>query len=371
MFNSASSTNDELLFEERLPEFQTHRQVIITVWLLRAVIILLFFMMWCVVNDTPKLKPGGQLPMIIFIGFMIFIFLTMSEWIMRKPRMASVSVRLFSNRIEMHSFPYERILGFNGCILKEDVKHVDIGRGKMLQRLNRQSGLLRWENAPISYQVITRKGKMHSSGQKPPGQVIAMTEAIRIKWGVPVIDPGEGMGRMTEYNGEKGNQSRPFLVNDEETCIMDNPRDNIIYLLSIIFPSLISSFLIYLVINNISNEKSFIIYTISTPIISYFFWSCFYRDIYNRPSRIKFYDDGILLLFTLKKEKFVHWDEIRKTSHAMGDRNKLRGRGIRSGALFLNNSFTPVLMEPEIICEIRRQFYQKNGRDLNKWRGSE
>lgn len=43
-------------------------------------------------------------------------------------------------------------------------------------------------------------GALHSSGLKPPGQVISMTEIIREKWNVPIIDKGEGMGMMVEYD---------------------------------------------------------------------------------------------------------------------------------------------------------------------------
>jgi hypothetical protein len=194
----------ELLFEEHVPEFipnmnlQTHSQVIFAVWSFRAIyIITLFLIMIIVTGDSVNdvkivaVGPGG-------LGVILAVLAT--EWLMRKPRIASVPVRLYSNHIKMHVFPYERLLGFNGCISVDEIERIEIVRGSMKQRINRQYRYIQWEDAPIRYEVITKNGKRHSSGLKPPGQVIAITDIIKERWNVPIIDPGQGVGKMIEYN---------------------------------------------------------------------------------------------------------------------------------------------------------------------------
>jgi len=196
--------SDDLLLEERLPEFvlemtiKTHSQVIFAVWSFRAIyIITLFLIMIIVTGDSVNdvkivaVGPGG-------LGVILAVLAT--EWLMRKPRIASVPVRLYSNHIKMHVFPYERLLGFNGCISVDEIERIEIVRGSMKQRINRQYRYIQWEDAPIRYEVITKNGKRHSSGLKPPGQVIAITDIIKERWNVPIIDPGQGVGKMIEYN---------------------------------------------------------------------------------------------------------------------------------------------------------------------------
>lgn len=194
--------SNDLLFKEHLQEFvldtvfKDHHQVMNYVRLLRVSLILLLIPM-CYIALTIE-KAGNYGPIIIVIGLIaISIILLESEFFMKKVRVSSVPIRLYSNRILMHSFPYEKLLGYNGCIEKEDVVRVEIIRGRMEQRLAPDNLLIKWENSPVRYNIITRDGKRHSSGLKPPGQVIEITAIIREKWGVPVTDPGDGMGLMT------------------------------------------------------------------------------------------------------------------------------------------------------------------------------
>jgi hypothetical protein len=199
-------SENKLLFEEHLPEFvldmsvSTHSQVMGFVWFFRSCIAGLFFTMgYLAIFGSDNVRyiataVGG-------LGIVLLLFA--SEWLMRKNRMASVPVRLYSDYIVMHVFLYERIIGFNGHILKGDIERIEIKRDKMWQRLNRQYRFQFWENAPIIYDIITKKGKRHSSGLKPPGQVIAITNFIRERWDVPIIDNGTGPSKMTEYDNGK------------------------------------------------------------------------------------------------------------------------------------------------------------------------
>jgi hypothetical protein len=50
-----------------------------------------------------------------------------------------------------------------------------------------------------AYRILGRdnEGQETSFRPKPPGQVIAMSEAMRMHWKVQVLDNGTGRGRMT------------------------------------------------------------------------------------------------------------------------------------------------------------------------------
>jgi hypothetical protein len=132
------------------------------------------------------------------LGVILVIFVT--EWSMRKDLVSSIPVRLYSNCIKMHAFLYERLLGFNGCIPIDQIDRVEIIRGMMNQQIDRNYRHILWLGAPISYLVITKDEKKRSSGLKPPGQVVAITDAIRERWKIAIIDPGQGIGEMIEYN---------------------------------------------------------------------------------------------------------------------------------------------------------------------------
>jgi hypothetical protein len=132
------------------------------------------------------------------LGVVLTIFAT--EWSMRKYLVSSIPVRLYSNYIKMHAFLYERLLGFNGCIPIDKIDRIEIIRGTMKQQIDRNYRHILWLGAPISYFVITKDGKRRSSGLKPPGQVVAITDAIRERWKIAIIDPGQGIGEMIEYN---------------------------------------------------------------------------------------------------------------------------------------------------------------------------
>lgn len=194
---------NEPLFEEHLSKFvldmsvKTHQQVMCFIWFFRMCTAgLIITMGYLAIFGTDVVRYIAS-----YVGGMgIILMLFASEYLMRKNRIASTAVRLYSDHIEMHSFLYEKLLGFNGHVPRENVERIEIKRGKMWQRLNRQYRFIFWEDAPICYDVITKKGKRHTSGLKPPGQVIAITDIIREKWNVPVIDNGTGLGKMVEYD---------------------------------------------------------------------------------------------------------------------------------------------------------------------------
>lgn len=201
MHNSDCRIKGEMLFEERLPTFvldttlKTHLQIMIFIWFCRlGTLILIGLAIDLVVNDSGTVRYVVAIAGTIAISLLIWA----TEWHCRKDRLASVPVRLYSDGIKMYAFLYQRILGFSGFIPRSEVQSIEIVRGKMKQSVDNRRDLV-WEDAPVGYMVVTKKGKRYPSGPKPPGQVIAMTEAIKEKWNVPVIDPGEGRGRMTKY----------------------------------------------------------------------------------------------------------------------------------------------------------------------------
>ena len=194
-------SDGEVLFEEQLPPFvldstlQNHLQVMSFVWLIRMGVISILILMGNLV-----IYGGEDVRYVAAIGggSGIVLLLWVSEYHFRDMRLASTKTRLRSNGIEMYTFLYQRLLGFDGFVPRDEVTLIEVVRGKLRQNVNNRSDLL-WEDAPIGFVVITVRGKQYRSGPKPPGQIITLTEAIREHCMVPVLDKGIGIGRMTKY----------------------------------------------------------------------------------------------------------------------------------------------------------------------------
>ncbi len=201
MCEAKRNADGEVLFEEWLPPFvlnstlRNHLQVMSFIWFIRVGVIFILILVGNLV-----IYGGEDVRYVAAIGGVLGVVLLLwaSELHFRDMRLASTRVKLRSNGIEMYAFMYQRLLGFDGFVTRDDVASVEIVRGQLRQSVDYRSDLL-WEDAPIGYLVVTTRGRRHPSGPKPPGQVIAMSEAMRMHWKVQVLDNGTGRGRMTKY----------------------------------------------------------------------------------------------------------------------------------------------------------------------------
>lgn len=186
------------MLEERLGPyilgsgFHSHKEVVTRLWLFRGIVILVFLL----ATSSSVVGIGDVTTPVIYTGLAILLLII--EYLFKDYLPASIKNQLYAQGIIVYPSFRKYLLGFNGFIPKEDVASLRIIRGQIYQRTN-DLRLMKWTNAPIKYVIVTSKGGRYSSGLKPPGQVIAMTEAISLNWKVPIIDKGDGLGQLYEY----------------------------------------------------------------------------------------------------------------------------------------------------------------------------
>lgn len=197
---------DETIYLEELPPFvlgsslKSHLQILIMHNIFRLGIIIM------VVLSIPLLMGGKEDVLNVFIplsGLAISLCLIWSEWYIRDHRRSSVPIKIYPDRIVLYSFIYERILGYNGSIKKEEIERIEIKRGALTQNVERGKTFF-WEDAPVAFYVVLRNGRRRYSGLRNPGRVVAITDLLRERWGIPVIDEGEGWGSVKKFfNGKE------------------------------------------------------------------------------------------------------------------------------------------------------------------------
>jgi hypothetical protein len=148
---------------------------------------------------------------------------------------------------------------------------------------------------------------------------------------------------------------------------MANPTNGFLKL-DVIISLCIILFLLYMYI---ISELDILLLLIMISILLYIIATGFYQDFYNMPYCIKFYNDGILLSFSLRRDRFIQWQEIRSSTHKDRDISTFFGRLTNGGGIFLHNSIPPIILTPKIVCEIRSQYLKRVGRPMEKRRGSD
>ena len=56
---------------------------------------------------------------------------------------------------------------------------------------------------PSGLKIVTKSGKRYNLGYKPPKTVKEITDLLATKWGVPIKDPGFGMGKGVKHMNNK------------------------------------------------------------------------------------------------------------------------------------------------------------------------
>jgi len=156
-------------------------------------------------------------------------------------------------------------------------------------------------------------------------------------------------------------------LEDYNQTFYNNPMTGFFFL-SVIGAAFIILFIIYNIITDSSNVY---LYIIMIPILIIIISSGFYQDMYNRPYKIYILDDGILLCYSMRKDRFVSWKEMKSSCHIIRKDGSLFSRMTSGGNILIHNELIPIEVAPNIVIDIRRHYLEKIGRSLEKRSGSD
>jgi hypothetical protein len=195
----------ELLFTETIPpyipgtRFSSSAQTRGFVWGLRVAVmaLIVLFAAALSIGTTSSIALVATL-------FGIFLVSMVSETMAVKLIKSATPIELFSDGIRMPTLYYERLLGLNGFIRHEDIDFIEILRKDIYQMMIfRNARGIKWLDAPVIMVVHLKNGKKLSSETKVPGQILAMAEILKNRFGIDVRDKGTGRGGMVRYENGK------------------------------------------------------------------------------------------------------------------------------------------------------------------------
>ncbi len=131
--------------------------------------------------------------------FSTFLLLVSSELAVLSSLKSATPIVVLSTGVRMPVLYHERLRGLKRFIPFEDIDHVEIRRRGLYQMMMpRNAQGIRWSNAPICMVIELKNGRRYKSGDKAPGQILAVTKLL-MGFGVPVKDSGVGSGGIQTY----------------------------------------------------------------------------------------------------------------------------------------------------------------------------
>jgi len=84
------------------------------------------------------------------------------------------------------------------------------------------------------------------------------------------------------------------------------------------------------------------------------------REFYSRPKTVAITDDGMLLFYRYKKQRFVSWSEMAFYYARFENTSTAWGRFAQGGSIGLNKGF-PIQLSPEIASEVKNKYRERTG----------
>jgi len=137
---------------------------------------------------------------LIWIGF--GLVLSTSEGRQQAELDGNTPTIIYEDRISIPPRRYRKLTGKQDFVHKEQVNRIEVLRGSGCQYFIKKDCII-WLAAPIGLKIVTKSGKKYNPGYKPPKTVREITELLATKWGVPVKDPGFGMGKGLKHVNNK------------------------------------------------------------------------------------------------------------------------------------------------------------------------
>jgi hypothetical protein len=80
---------------------------------------------------------------------------------------------------------------------------------------------------------------------------------------------------------------------------------------------------------------------------------------------------GILLCYSMRKDRFVRWIDIKSSCHIINKNESIFSRMTSGGNILIHKELIPIEVAPNIVIDIRRHYLEKIGRSLEKRSGSD
>jgi hypothetical protein len=201
--------NDAILFKETLPKYVfkgdrlTRRGVKVAQWVSRAFAIF-FFLMAIFWMFTPKSEHDA--PIVWFCIPLVWIagatVLATSEGRQQGQLDGNTPTIIHEGRISIPPRRYRKLKGEQDFIPKEQINIVEVLRGPFVQNFTKKDYIV-WIDAPVGLKIVTKSGKKYNLGFKPPMTVREITDLLAAKWGIPIKDPGLGMGKGIKFENKQ------------------------------------------------------------------------------------------------------------------------------------------------------------------------
>jgi len=136
----------------------------------------------------------------IWVGCTILVY--KSELVHQKELDGSVPIIINESCMSIPPRIGWKLARRSGFIDGDQIDHVRVIRGNGGQYLAKKEGVC-WMDSPIGIKIVTKSGKVYSSGYKPPSTVKEILDVLATHWKVRIEDPGFGMGRGMRYVGDK------------------------------------------------------------------------------------------------------------------------------------------------------------------------
>lgn len=197
--------NDVMKYRERIPKYvfkgsrMNRSSIMKHQWVTRIIGIASILFSMDLISST---SPGENdlvrpiLFILIFIGGILLFAL--SEIDIQKELDGSKRMVIDGDRISVPLRLRYRVFGKDSFVLRNNVDHIEIIRGEGNQYIGKWNGV-RWYDSPIAFKIVMKNGKKYHSGYKPPNTVYEITNFLKDRWSILIVDKGKTLGRGKRY----------------------------------------------------------------------------------------------------------------------------------------------------------------------------
>jgi hypothetical protein len=144
---------------------------------------------------------------------------------------------------------------------------------------------------------------------------------------------------------------------EHEVKQIDNPISKQIVIIGFVMSGFI--LLLGAVLFLISHSIVFLL--LDGGIAAFLFFMIWFREFHNRPRSVMFEENGIRLNFRNQKTEIIPFVTMRSILINYSRSSSSNDRRIRSGAVYLKGKYIPILVNAEIVMEVKDRYQEKMG----------
>jgi len=191
--NNEEINKGNMLYKEKLSEYiafgesyKSQDQILGKIWAFRIGAILFIILIIFISYYLDYFH--WILTICLIICALYFFLLSVSE---AKVLSSATPIVINDDGIRMFSPSFQRLLGRNGFVLKDDIESIIIRRHHFIIESvpdGKSWKAIRWDDAPAEFIINTKKGAKYRSGKKHPQKVSIIIDILRTKWDVPILE---------------------------------------------------------------------------------------------------------------------------------------------------------------------------------------